>query len=187
MISHSHRSSRSSGYNSENESGGQKPNERVWANQRNHVIPLGGVVSPLPFERSKSLDTHEITLKSSPSVPQNEARPRTNSIPERSPSKTAQKSLSLDVAQSERAIKNSNLNATEASTVSDDAASEGSSFQSYRRLHYNANAQVYCQAKPPPLPPKLKVFKKAASFPVVKEEPIYAKIDKTKKNRDIHV
>lgn len=177
----SQRSSQSSGYKSEKESVALKPSERVWVNERNQVIPpLSGAKSRLNFERSKSLDADCSNDKNLPRVDFSSPDPRhcTNSIAERSSPYT---SVRMDIDSPNRIPRRSYLNAVE-STKTDPNSSHPSGHVLYRPLHYNSNAEVYCQSKPPPLPPKLKkVFKKASSFPVPKDkEPIYAEIDRSK-------
>nr|CAB3221884.1 actin-binding protein anillin-like [Phallusia mammillata] len=58
---------------------------------------------------------------------------------------------------------------------------------SYRQLQFDANARVYMQAKPPGLPAKKKQMEKEQVLnkeEQVKEEPVYAKVDKKKKQAD---
>ncbi|XP_076814627.1 uncharacterized protein LOC143460856 isoform X2 [Clavelina lepadiformis] len=107
-LSGSHRASQSSGYKSETESTSSSINDRVWAKQKNCVMPSavvplsGGVASPKGhyFERSRSFDegVHHISaLKSGVSSSPNgleviyaepeECRPRTNTMPKASPSR----------------------------------------------------------------------------------------------------
>ena len=168
------RSSDSSGYKSESE--GSKLGERVWAKDKNCVIPLHVSNQKIYFQKSKSLDCdgyHDNMGE--------EGRTRTNTLPNTSPSRTR---LTAHPNSTGPGPRRSYLTAVESSKTghvyetvqkaphSDEATTDGPIF---RRLHFDENTGAFCQAKPPALPPKLK--KKAESV----DEPVYAEVDKTKK------
>ena len=146
------------------------------------------------FERSKSLDW-DVSLGSNPKhltvlAESNtiDGLTRTNTLPKSSPSRSrAHKQPQVNNVITEGLPRRSYLSAVESTktkpvyeAVNIPSYEVSSNGLSIRRLHYDENARVYCQAKPPALPPKKN--KSVVAAPVV--EPIYAEIDKVKKNED---
>ena len=179
----SQRSSQSSGYKSEAEEGlTSKVGERFWVSKKNCVIPSIPVKQKkeLCFERSKSLDCdgfhskhpHLLTPCDAQKETHSEGRPRNNTLPKTSPTKSSPGPTHPVPRRSYlAAVESSKVNHYETIRM---VAQRDDLPMTYRRLHYDENAKVYCQAKPPVLPPKLKKQQSA-------EEPVYAQIDKTKK------
>ena len=184
-----------SGYKSETENADSKLGERSWQKAQNCVIPAGARTNAHCFKKSKSLDCDDVTSNDTNLIaPPNdridvEKRIRTNTMPKSSPSRTRPRNSPQlsSVLKATTAPRRSYLSAVESGktkpvyeTVKFAAQGEQSPGLSYRRLHYDENAQVYCQAMPPALPPK----KSKTVAAQTSTEPVYAEIDKVKKREE---